>query len=187
MSLSGINIDVENTTAQNSSTWSIPNISITPIPPNASNTQIHVSEGLASTPETSQRLIPNKTFPHDFLLNLVRIQLCPRIPLDQVNSQPSIFHQDLRFMWGMKSGQQRIPLENVTWSGLLEGNPGLTLNQKKVTGNHNPYASKPRTAHASSSRDNMVDDEDENISPNQSETNDDPRRDNFMAPEEGTK
>ncbi|MBW0487228.1 hypothetical protein O181_026943 [Austropuccinia psidii MF-1] len=32
----------------------------------------------------------------------------------------------------------------------------------------------------------MVDDEDENMSPNQSETNDDPRRDDFMVHEEGT-
>ncbi|MBW0583451.1 hypothetical protein O181_123166 [Austropuccinia psidii MF-1] len=31
-----------------------------------------------------------------------------------------------------------------------------------------------------------MDDEDENMSPNHSETNDEPRRDNFMAHEEGT-
>ncbi|MBW0568263.1 hypothetical protein O181_107978 [Austropuccinia psidii MF-1] len=32
----------------------------------------------------------------------------------------------------------------------------------------------------------MVDDEDENMSPTQMETNDEPRRDNFMAHEHGT-
>ncbi|MBW0533814.1 hypothetical protein O181_073529 [Austropuccinia psidii MF-1] len=110
-------------------------------------------------------------------------------------------------------GQQKRPLENVTQSGLLEGNPGLNIHQnmapkgksvqsqepikycdelypslhlvhkEKVTGCHHPYASKPRTAHSSSSREKIVNDEDENMSPNQSETNDDPRRDNFMEDE----
>ncbi|MBW0542228.1 hypothetical protein O181_081943, partial [Austropuccinia psidii MF-1] len=51
---------------------------------------------------------------------------------------------------------------------------------------HHPYASKSRTGHASSSREKIVDDEDENISPPQSETNDEPRGDNFTAHEEGT-
>ncbi|MBW0491665.1 hypothetical protein O181_031380 [Austropuccinia psidii MF-1] len=56
---------------------------------------------------------------------------------------------------------------------------------EKVTGSHNPFASKSRTAHAISSREKTVDDEDENMSPTQSETNVEPRRDNFMAHEEG--
>ncbi|MBW0547653.1 hypothetical protein O181_087368 [Austropuccinia psidii MF-1] len=60
------------------------------------------------------------------------------------------------------------------------------VHKEKVTGRHHPYASKPRTAHASSSREKMVDDEDENMSPTQMETNDEPRRDNFMAHEHGT-
>ncbi|MBW0591158.1 hypothetical protein O181_130873, partial [Austropuccinia psidii MF-1] len=58
--------------------------------------------------------------------------------------------------------------------------------KEKVTGLHHPYASKPRTAHASSSREKMVDDEDENMSPTQMETNDEPRRDTFMVHEHGT-
>ncbi|MBW0495447.1 hypothetical protein O181_035162 [Austropuccinia psidii MF-1] len=58
--------------------------------------------------------------------------------------------------------------------------------KEKVTGCHHPYASKPRTAHASSSRGKIVDDEDENMFPNHSETNDEPSRDNFMVHEEGT-
>ncbi|MBW0465523.1 hypothetical protein O181_005238 [Austropuccinia psidii MF-1] len=42
------------------------------------------------------------------------------------------------------------------------------------------------TAHASSSREKIVDDEDENTSPNHSEANDEPRRGDFMVHEEGT-
>ncbi|MBW0498950.1 hypothetical protein O181_038665 [Austropuccinia psidii MF-1] len=57
---------------------------------------------------------------------------------------------------------------------------------EKVTGRHHPYASKPRTAHSSSSREKIVDDEYENLFSNHSEKNDEPRRDNFMAHEEGT-
>ncbi|MBW0548745.1 hypothetical protein O181_088460 [Austropuccinia psidii MF-1] len=60
------------------------------------------------------------------------------------------------------------------------------VHKEKVIGRHHPYAFKPRTAHASSSREAIVDDEDENMSPTQMETNDEPRRDNFMAHEHGT-
>ncbi|MBW0495569.1 hypothetical protein O181_035284 [Austropuccinia psidii MF-1] len=49
INLSGLNIDVGNATSQTSSTWSIPNISVTPIPPNPTHTQMHVSEGSGST------------------------------------------------------------------------------------------------------------------------------------------
>ncbi|MBW0583313.1 hypothetical protein O181_123028, partial [Austropuccinia psidii MF-1] len=38
------------------------------------------------------------------------------------------------------------------------------VHKEKVTGHHHPYASKPRTGHASSSREKIVDDEDENMS-----------------------
>ncbi|MBW0544450.1 hypothetical protein O181_084165 [Austropuccinia psidii MF-1] len=60
------------------------------------------------------------------------------------------------------------------------------VHKEKVTGHHHPYASKPRTGHDSSSREKIVDDEDENMSPAQSERNYEPRRDNFMAHEKGT-
>ncbi|MBW0593415.1 hypothetical protein O181_133130 [Austropuccinia psidii MF-1] len=60
------------------------------------------------------------------------------------------------------------------------------VHKEKVIGCHHPYASKPRTAHASSSREKMVDDEDENMSTTQMETNDESRRDNFTAHEQGT-
>ncbi|MBW0512624.1 hypothetical protein O181_052339 [Austropuccinia psidii MF-1] len=58
--------------------------------------------------------------------------------------------------------------------------------KEKVSGCHHPYASKPRMGHASSSRERIVDDEDENMSLTQSETNDEPRRENFTALEKGT-
>ncbi|MBW0493764.1 hypothetical protein O181_033479 [Austropuccinia psidii MF-1] len=57
---------------------------------------------------------------------------------------------------------------------------------EKVTGLHHPYASKPRRGHSSSSREKIVDDEDEKMPPTQSETNDEPRRADLMVHEEGT-
>ncbi|MBW0463323.1 hypothetical protein O181_003038 [Austropuccinia psidii MF-1] len=58
MNVSGLNIDVENPMAQTSSTWSIPNTSVTPIPLNTTNTKMHVSEGPGSTPEISSKANP---------------------------------------------------------------------------------------------------------------------------------
>ncbi|MBW0507515.1 hypothetical protein O181_047230 [Austropuccinia psidii MF-1] len=63
MNVSGLNIDVGKSTSQTSSTWSIPNISITPIPPNPTNTQMHVSEGSGSTPEISSKATPQSKYP----------------------------------------------------------------------------------------------------------------------------
>ncbi|MBW0546504.1 hypothetical protein O181_086219 [Austropuccinia psidii MF-1] len=60
------------------------------------------------------------------------------------------------------------------------------VHKEKFTGCHHPYASKRKMGHASSSRNKNVDDEDENMSLTQSETNDEPRRDNFPAHEQGT-
>ncbi|MBW0554826.1 hypothetical protein O181_094541 [Austropuccinia psidii MF-1] len=67
--VSGLNIDVENPKAPTSSTWSIPNISVTPIPPNPTNTQMHVSEGPEGTPQISSNANPQSKFPCEFLLN----------------------------------------------------------------------------------------------------------------------
>ncbi|MBW0520034.1 hypothetical protein O181_059749 [Austropuccinia psidii MF-1] len=103
MNVSGLNIDVGNPMAQTPSTWSIQNTSVTPIPPNLTNTQVNVSEGPENTPEIPSKAIPNQNFHMTSSLILVGSQSRPRIPLDKVNSQPSIFHQDLRFVWGMKS------------------------------------------------------------------------------------
>ncbi|MBW0579729.1 hypothetical protein O181_119444 [Austropuccinia psidii MF-1] len=87
----------------------------------------------------------------------------------------------------VNGGRHKRLLENSTWWGLLEGNSGFILHQnmapkgnsvqsqepiedcdelyassplvhkEKVTGCHHPYASKPRTGHASSSRETIVD------------------------------
>ncbi|MBW0535493.1 hypothetical protein O181_075208 [Austropuccinia psidii MF-1] len=60
------------------------------------------------------------------------------------------------------------------------------VHKEKVTGSHHLYASKTRTGNSSSSRKKIVNDEDENMSPTQSETKDEPRRDNFTDHEQGT-
>ncbi|MBW0551569.1 hypothetical protein O181_091284 [Austropuccinia psidii MF-1] len=62
MNLSGLNIDVGNENYQTSSTWSIPNISITPIPKNPTNTQMHVYYGPGSTPQISSKANPQSKF-----------------------------------------------------------------------------------------------------------------------------
>ncbi|MBW0581932.1 hypothetical protein O181_121647 [Austropuccinia psidii MF-1] len=80
------------------------------------------------------------------------------------------------------SVQSQEPIEDC--DELYASSP--LVHKEKVTGRHHSYASKPRTAHASSSRDKIVDDEDENISPTQMETNDEPRRDDFTEHEHGT-
>ncbi|MBW0469767.1 hypothetical protein O181_009482 [Austropuccinia psidii MF-1] len=69
MNVSGLNIDVGNPKAPTSSTWSIPNISVTPIPPNPTNTQTHVSQGPEGTPQISSKANPQSKFPCEFLLN----------------------------------------------------------------------------------------------------------------------
>ncbi|MBW0514865.1 hypothetical protein O181_054580 [Austropuccinia psidii MF-1] len=69
MNVSGLNIDVGNRTTQTSSTWSIPNISVTTIPPNPTNTQMHVFEGPGRTPEISSKANPQLKYPQDFFIN----------------------------------------------------------------------------------------------------------------------
>ncbi|MBW0485496.1 hypothetical protein O181_025211 [Austropuccinia psidii MF-1] len=172
MNVSGINIHVGNPMAQNSSTWSILNIFVTPIPPNPTNTQMHVSEGPESTPEISSKANPQSKFPLDFLLNPGLNPVVSQDPFGQ-SKQKTINILSGSQIWHLKESDERfesLPL----------------VHEAKVTGPYHPSASKPRTAHASSSRGQMVDDDDESMSLNQSETNDDPRRDNFMVHEEGT-
>ncbi|MBW0506475.1 hypothetical protein O181_046190 [Austropuccinia psidii MF-1] len=89
MNVSGLNIDVGNPKAQTSSTWSIPNISVTPIPPNPTNTQMHVSEGPGSTPEISSKANPQSKFPHEFLLNPVWNTVSSQDPFGQ-SKQPTL-------------------------------------------------------------------------------------------------
>ncbi|MBW0574732.1 hypothetical protein O181_114447 [Austropuccinia psidii MF-1] len=69
INVSGLNIDVGNVTARTSTTWSRPNISVTPIPQKPTNTQIHVPEGPESTPEILSKVNTQSNFPCDFLLN----------------------------------------------------------------------------------------------------------------------
>ncbi|MBW0556373.1 hypothetical protein O181_096088 [Austropuccinia psidii MF-1] len=203
MNVSGLNIDVGNPKAQTSSTWSIPNISVTPIHPNPTNTQMDVSEGPESTPQISSKANSQSKFPHERLLNPGWNPVASQDPFGQSKqptlnipsgSQVHVGHEKQ-----VDGGPQTRPLENVTWSALLGGNPGLTLHQsdelyassplvhkEEVTGHHHPYAFKPRTGHASSSREKIVDDEDESMSLTQSERNDEPRRYNFTGHEQST-
>ncbi|MBW0518933.1 hypothetical protein O181_058648 [Austropuccinia psidii MF-1] len=123
MNVSGLNIDGGNLTAPTSSTWSIPNFSVPPIPLNTTNTQMHVSEGPGSTPEISSKANPQSKFPCDSLLN----------PGQNPFVTQELFGQSKQLTLNIISGsqvnrgQQKRPLENVTQSGLLEGNSGLTL------------------------------------------------------------
>ncbi|MBW0557306.1 hypothetical protein O181_097021 [Austropuccinia psidii MF-1] len=135
MNVSGLKIDFGNVMAQASSTWSIPNISITKIPLNPTNTQMHVSEGPESTPQISSKANPQSEFPCEFLLNPGRNPVASQDPFGQ-SKQPTlnvptgsqVHVGDEKWVDG---GQQKRPLENVTWSGLLEGNPGLMLHQSR--------------------------------------------------------
>ncbi|MBW0568332.1 hypothetical protein O181_108047 [Austropuccinia psidii MF-1] len=190
MNVSGLNINVGNLKAQTSSTWSIPNISVTPIPLNTTNTQMHVSEGPGSTPEISSKANPQSKFPREFFLNPGQNPVTSQDPFGQSKQPtldtPSESQAHVGDEKQIDGGKRKRPLQNVTRSGLSEGNPGLMLHQKKVNGHHHPYASKPRTGHSSSSREKIVDDEYDKMSLTQSEANYEPRRDNFTTHEQGT-
>ncbi|MBW0570646.1 hypothetical protein O181_110361 [Austropuccinia psidii MF-1] len=136
MNVSSRNIDVGNQKAPTSSTWLIPNISNTPIPLNPTNTQMHVSEGPEGTPQMSSNANPQSKLARDFLLNpgwnpVASQDLFGRSKQPTLNitsgSQVHVGNEKRA-----DSRKQKRPLENVTWSGLLEGNPGLTLHQSKA-------------------------------------------------------
>ncbi|MBW0475641.1 hypothetical protein O181_015356 [Austropuccinia psidii MF-1] len=158
---------------------------------------MHVSEGPGSTPEISSKANPQSKFPQDFLLNPCWNPVASQESFGK-RKQPTLITPtgsqlhvgNEKWVYG---GKQKIPLQNVTQSGNSKGNQGLTLHQsdelypssplvhkEKVTECHHPYASKPRMGNASSSRERIVDDEDEKISPTQSSTNDEPRGDNLF-------
>ncbi|MBW0478962.1 hypothetical protein O181_018677 [Austropuccinia psidii MF-1] len=160
INVSGLNIDVGNPMAQTSSTWLIPNISIIPIPPNPTNTQMYVSEGPGSTPEISSKANPQSEFSHYFLLNPGQNPVASQEPFGQ-SEKPTLNIPSGSQIWHPKASQYNL------------------RSQSKIV-------SKPRTAHASSSREKIVDDEDEDMSPNHSETDYEPRGDNLMVHEEGT-
>ncbi|MBW0487448.1 hypothetical protein O181_027163 [Austropuccinia psidii MF-1] len=199
MNVSGLNIYVGNPTAPTSSTWSIPNIFVTPIPPNPINTQMHVSEGPGSTPEISSKANPQSKFTHDFLLNPGWNPVVSQEPFGQ-SKQPTLnipsgsqvhVGDEKHIDGGNKKDHCKMLLRVVCQREIrdlcfikiwhLKASDELyasfpLVHKEKVTGHHHPYSSKPRTAHASSSRETIVDDEDEIMSPNYSETNDEPRR-----------
>ncbi|MBW0511278.1 hypothetical protein O181_050993 [Austropuccinia psidii MF-1] len=175
MNVSGLNIDVGNLKGPTSSTWSIPNISVTPIPLNPTNTPIHVSERPEGTPQISSNASPQSKFPREFLLNPGQNLVASQDPFGQ-SKQPTL---------NIPSGSQ-VHVGNekrVDGDELYASSP--LVHKEKVTGHHHSYSSKPRRGHASSSREKIVDDEDESMSPTQSERNDEPMRDNFTAHEQG--
>ncbi|MBW0514884.1 hypothetical protein O181_054599 [Austropuccinia psidii MF-1] len=212
MNVSGLNIDVGKVIALTSTTWLIPNFSVTPIHPNPTNTQMHWSEGPGSTPEISSKAYKQSNFPRDFLLNPCGNPVESQEPLGK-SKKPSFNTPSGSWVDG---GEEKRTLENVAQTDLLEGNPGLSLhqnmapkgktvqyqekieycdelcaslpllNKEKVIECQHPYASKTRMSHAGSLREEIVDDEDEKMSSTQSETNGEPRRDNFTEHEEGT-
>ncbi|MBW0484818.1 hypothetical protein O181_024533 [Austropuccinia psidii MF-1] len=89
MNVSGLNIHVGNLTTQNSSSWSPPNLSVTPIPSNPTYTQMHVFEGPGSTPEISSKADTQSKFPCDFLLNPGRNPVASQEPFGQ-NKKPNL-------------------------------------------------------------------------------------------------
>ncbi|MBW0511715.1 hypothetical protein O181_051430 [Austropuccinia psidii MF-1] len=181
-----LHIDVGNPKAPTSSTWSIPNISVTPIPPNTTNTQMHVSQGPEGTPQISSNTNPQSKFPREFLLNPGQNPVASQDPFGRSKqptlNNPSGSQVHVGNEKRVDCGKQKRPLEKATCSGLLEGNPELTLHQniapkgksvqsqepiedcdevyassplvyeEKLPGLHHPYASKPRTGHAKYAR-----------------------------------
>ncbi|MBW0576596.1 hypothetical protein O181_116311 [Austropuccinia psidii MF-1] len=89
MNVSGLNIDLGNPKARTSSTWSIQNISVTPIPLNPTNTQMDVSEGPETTPQDSSKANPQSKFPCEILLNPGQKQVASQDPFGQ-SKQPTL-------------------------------------------------------------------------------------------------
>ncbi|MBW0583617.1 hypothetical protein O181_123332 [Austropuccinia psidii MF-1] len=138
MNVSGLNIEVGILTAQTSSTWSIPNISVIQTPLNLTNTQMHVSEWPGSTLQISSKANPQSKFPPDFLLNPSQNPVVSHEPVMQSKQQNLNIASGSQVNVGNENqvycGGQKRPLENVTWSGLLEGNPQLMLHQSRSFG-----------------------------------------------------
>ncbi|MBW0464306.1 hypothetical protein O181_004021 [Austropuccinia psidii MF-1] len=75
--------------AQATAAWTISSISVTPIPPNPTNTQINFPEGPESTLETSLQDNQHSTFLHYLLLNLGGNPVESQEPFGK-SKQPSI-------------------------------------------------------------------------------------------------
>ncbi|MBW0550759.1 hypothetical protein O181_090474 [Austropuccinia psidii MF-1] len=137
---------------------------------------MHVSDGPEGTHQISSNANPQSKFPREFLLNPGWNPVASQDPFEQ-SKQPTL---------NIPSGSQ-VHVGNekqVDGDEIYASSP--LVHKEKVTGPHQTYASKPRTGCASSSREKIVDDEDENMSPTSSERNDEPRKDNFMGHEQGT-
>ncbi|MBW0571123.1 hypothetical protein O181_110838 [Austropuccinia psidii MF-1] len=129
---------------------------------------MHVSEGPEGTSQISSNTNTQSKFPREFPHNPGWNPVASQDPFGQskqpilnITSGSQVHAGNEKRVDGWR---QKRPFENVTWSGLLDGNQGFTLHQsdelyassplvhkEKVTGRHHPYASKPRMGHASSS------------------------------------
>ncbi|MBW0501927.1 hypothetical protein O181_041642 [Austropuccinia psidii MF-1] len=152
-----------------------------------------MSQGPGSTPEISSKANPQSKFPFDFLLNPFHNQVGSEKPFGK-SKQPTlkipsashvhVGHEEQVDDMAPK-GKTVLSQEPIGDCDELHASSPL-IHKEKVTRHHHPYASKARTVYASSSRKKILDDEDENMSPTQSKTNDEPRRDYFMVHEQGT-
>ncbi|MBW0493181.1 hypothetical protein O181_032896 [Austropuccinia psidii MF-1] len=147
---------------------------------------MHWSKGPGSTPEISSKANKQSNFPCDFLLNPCGNPVESQEPLGK-SKKPSFNTPSGSWVDG---GKEKRTLENFAQTAFLEGNPGLSLHQnmapKGKTVQYQEKIEYCEMSHAGSLREEIVDDEDENISSTQIETNGEPRRDNFTEHEEGT-
>ncbi|MBW0515742.1 hypothetical protein O181_055457 [Austropuccinia psidii MF-1] len=91
---------------------------------------MHVSEGPGSTQEISSKANPQSKFPHEFFLNPVEYQEPFRKSKKPSLNISSVSHVHEGYEKWVDGGKRKLPLENVTQSGLLGGNPGFTLQHK---------------------------------------------------------
>ncbi|MBW0519750.1 hypothetical protein O181_059465 [Austropuccinia psidii MF-1] len=92
-------------------------MSITPIPPNPTNTQMPVSDGSGSTSEISSKDNPQSKFPHDFLLNPGQNAVGSQEPFGQSKepnlNSPSGSRVHVGHEKKVDGGKQKMTLENV--------------------------------------------------------------------------
>ncbi|MBW0485238.1 hypothetical protein O181_024953 [Austropuccinia psidii MF-1] len=112
---------------------------------------MHVSEGPASTPQMSSKPNPKSKFPFDFLLNPGQNLVVSQEPFGKIKqpnlnipsgSQLHVGHEK----W-VDGRQQERELENVTWSGLSEGNLGLKHHENMAPEGMTVQSQKPIEDH----------------------------------------
>ncbi|MBW0533975.1 hypothetical protein O181_073690 [Austropuccinia psidii MF-1] len=134
MNVSGLNIDVANPKASTSNTWSIPNISVTPIPPNPTNKKMHVPEGPEGTPQISSNANPQSKFPQEFLLHPGWNPVASQDPFGQSKQPtlniPSGSQVHVRNEKRVDGGQQKKTIGkcNLDWS--VGGKSGIYASSK---------------------------------------------------------